>query len=750
MRSHLKIGVLAAAATTCVLADPATPCKTAPSNTSVWCDPSAAVETRINALVKALTDDEKSGLFVNGAQGVSRLGIPPYNWWSEALHGVARDGVATSFPQIIGVSSSFNNSLFNALGVLTGTEARGKNNGKGFGNGHIYQGLTMWAPNINIFRDPRWGRGHETPGEDPTLNSAYAENYVSGMQGDESSAKYLRVSACLKHYAAYSEEQGRNSFPAVVQAQDMLDTYLPAFETGVKKGKASGLMCSYNAETYGSGVFGPGTEQQHGAIPSCANKGLLNDLVRSQWGFDGYITSDCGAVGNVQNQHHYTNTSDQTVTAVLSAGMDTDCGGFMGQKTMSDLIKNKQVDAKLTDGALKNLFRVQMRLGFFDPTDKNPYASLGDEVVNTPAHQALAKEAADQSLVLLKNEGGTLPLKAGAVKSVAMIGRNAKATTNMQGNYFGTAPFLISPTDGINAYVANNTVTACADQGCPATCADDELKKAVSAAGASDATVIVTGLTSEGVRPNDEAEGHDRSSLLLPGNQIDVVSQAAAAAAAKGKPVVLVIMGGGAVDIAQFRDSKDIGAILWCGYPGQSGGAAIADALFGKTNPSGKLTQTWYPESFTKKVGILDMGMRPNTTSGNPGRSHRFYTGGDEVFKFGAGLSFTTFESELALRATSGGATATVSLRNTGNVDGTEVVLVFGAPPGAGRDGVPLQQLLGYARVPLRAGEATSVDIELEASKFHVVNDRLSVPEGEWQVWTGVRDASTRTVPLRL
>ena len=273
------------------VADPAVPCTTEPSKSSAWCDPAQDLDTRVDALVKALTDDEKSGLFLNGAQAVPRLGIPKYNWWSEALHGVARDGVATSFPQIIGVASSFNNSLFEALGVLTGTEARGKNNGRGFGDGAMYHGLTMWAPNINIFRDPRWGRGQETPGEDPTFNAAWAQYYVGGMQGDEQKNGYLRASACLKHYAAYSEEQGRNSFPAVVNAQDMTDTYLPAFQAGVQKGKASGLMCSYNAETYGNGIYGPGTADQHGAIPSCANKGLLNDLVRDKWGFNGYITS---------------------------------------------------------------------------------------------------------------------------------------------------------------------------------------------------------------------------------------------------------------------------------------------------------------------------------------------------------------------------------------------------------------------------------------------------------------------------
>ena len=241
--------------------------------------------------------------FVNGASAIPRIDFPKYNWWSEALHGLARDGVATSFPQICGVASSLNKTLFNMIGDVTGTEARGRNNyafeTSAPGQGATYHGLTMWAPNINIFRDPRWGRGEETPGEDPTINAEYVKAFVPGIQGTDE--RYTKAGACLKHYAAYSEETGRNSFPAVVTSQDMEDTYLPAFESGVEDAKAVGIMCSYNAETYGEGIFGPGT--QGGAIPSCANKGILNDLARGKWGFDGYITSDCGAVGNVQNQH---------------------------------------------------------------------------------------------------------------------------------------------------------------------------------------------------------------------------------------------------------------------------------------------------------------------------------------------------------------------------------------------------------------------------------------------------------------
>jgi len=735
---------------------PAPPCAGA-SASSFWCDHTQGMDERVNALVENLTDSEKAGLFLNGANAVDRLDIPSYNWWSEALHGVARDGVATSFPQIIGVSSSFNNTLFNLLGNLTGTEARGKNNAL---DGDQYHGLTMWAPNINIFRDPRWGRGQETPGEDPTLNSHYAKEYVSGLQGDETKNGFLRTSACLKHYAAYSEETGRTSFGAVVNSQDMQDTYLPAFEYGVKEGKASGLMCSYNSETYGTGIYGPNTWEsgQHGSIPSCANKGILEDLVRKQWGFDGYITSDCGAVKDVESPHHYTNTTDETVRAVLSAGMDTDCGSFMSSSVMKTLLKNQADEFRpMIDKALTRLFKVQFRLGFFDPRENVPFSQWGSEVVDTPEHRALAKEAADQSIVLLKNNqntaSGGLPLKASSKPKLAVLGRNAAATSNMQGNYFGTAPFLISPVDGFSSYTTTTTSDG------------SDVDAAVKLALEADVAVLVVGLTSEGVKPSDEAEGHDRTSLILPNNQNELISSVGAAMTKAGKPTVLIIMGGGPVDVAQFRDSSDIDAIMWVGYPGQSGGQAIADAVFGQTNPAGKLTQTWYPESFTSEVALTDMGMRPNATSGNPGRTYRFYTGGDEVFKFGEGMSYTSFASHLSLslpnRAVDSHqsilqsvrkalipagtktdiAVARATITNTGNRTSDHIILLFGAAPigVAGVNGVPLRSLRHYARVSSVApGENVSVEFTLNTDDFvypdHKTGAFTTAP-GTWRFW---------------
>jgi beta-glucosidase-like glycosyl hydrolase len=720
-------------------------CAKNPSTT--WCDHTKPIPTRVASLVNTLNSNEKAGLMTNQALAVPRLSLPAYNWWSEALHGVARDtGIATSFPQIIGVSSSYNQTLFKLLGTLTGTEARGKNNNL---DGKQYHGLTMWAPNVNIFRDPRWGRGQETPGEDPTLNGVYAENFIQGMQGNESKNGYLRVSACLKHFAAYSEETGRESFAAQVVAQDMLDTYLPAFEQGVKSGKASGLMCSYNAETYGSGIFGKSNiSDQYGAIPSCANRGLLNELIRDQWGFNGYVSSDCNAVNDVQNQHHYTNNSDDTIRAVLEAGMDTDCGNFMSSKTMEKFLSGGDSNMNLVNTALSRLFTIQMRLGFFDPLELNPFGKLGNEVVNTLEHQQLAKEASDQSLVLLKNNNNILPLSVTKIKHVAVLGEQANATTNMQGNYYGTPPFLISPLSGIGKYV-NTTY----DNG-------KNVNQAITMAENADAAVLVVGLNSEGaVNDHDEAEGHDRTSLILPRNQNAYIASIAQSVKRSNseKPVILAVMSGGPVDIEQFRDSNYIDAIIWCGYPGQSGGESIADALFGRTNPSGKLTQTWYPEEFTKLVSLTDMGMRPNAKTGNPGRSYRFYTG-PTVFKFGQGMSYSTFvHQHLKVKQVEIGdksraaVFATVEVINDSKVDGTEIVLLFGSPEGNGENGRPLKQLLGFKRVHLKAGGRVQVTLKIDRAVFSFSDNSGAIQSagGKWKLWTGV-DEDVKKVSLEL
>mmetsp|Transcript_57174 Transcript_57174/g.122822 ORF Transcript_57174/g.122822 Transcript_57174/m.122822 type:complete len:740 (-) Transcript_57174:188-2407(-) len=704
------------------------PCDVAPGKGQPWCDATKSLDDRVADLVSRIPEKDVVGLFANGASGVPELNIPAYQWWSEALHGVGKSpGVtfsgktpsATSFPQVITTASSFNTTLFRAIGSAISTEARAFNN-----QGHA--GNTFWTPNINIYRDPRWGRGQETPGEDPVLNGEYAANFVPGMQDGED-PNHIKSSACLKHFAAYSLEnyQGmdRHHFDAQVSQQDLEDTYFPAFKTGIQKGNASGLMCSYNAVN---------------GVPSCANTGLLNGLARKEWGFDGYITSDCGAVEDVFSNHKYDPSADHVVTDVLEAGMDSDCGAFLG-KHMQDAITTGVVSKDDFNAALTNMFRVRMRLGHFDPVDTQPYLKYGVDKINTPDHQELALEAARQGIVLLKNDGGALPLDASKVKKIAIIGPHANATTTMQGNYQGVAPYLISPAEGLQKFAEISV-----QHGCDVDSKDTSgIAPAADAAADADVTVLFIGIDQ-----SQEKEGHDRSNITLPGVQYQLID--AVAAKAKG-PVVLVVMSGGAVDVADAKGDSRIASIVWAGYPGQSGGQAIAEILFGAVNPSGRLTQTWYPTNYLTQCSFFDMNMRSNTTTGCPGRTHRFYTG-PATYKFGDGMSYTTFQHEIlsSVQLVRGGdvqsmlasgdrqgvvAMVRATVSNTGKRDGSVVSMVMIKPPSQ-ENGAPVQQLRAFRRTALKAGESRDLEFEVTAEdlSFAHPSGSLTTIAGKWVV----------------
>mmetsp|Transcript_18126 Transcript_18126/g.43550 ORF Transcript_18126/g.43550 Transcript_18126/m.43550 type:complete len:739 (+) Transcript_18126:71-2287(+) len=703
------------------------PCDVSPGKDQPWCDTSKSLDERVADLVSRIPEKDVVGLFANGASGVPELNIPAYQWWSEALHGVGKSpGVtfsgktpsATSFPQVITTASSFNTTLFRAIGSAISTEARAFNN-----QGHA--GNTFWTPNINIYRDPRWGRGQETPGEDPVLNGEYAANFVPGMQEGEDT-NYIKSSACLKHFAAYSLEnyQGmdRHHFDAEVSQQDLEDTYFPAFKAGIQKGNASGLMCSYNAVN---------------GVPSCANTGLLNGLARKEWGFDGYITSDCGAVEDVFSNHKYDPSAEHVVSDVLEAGMDSDCGSFL-DKHMQDAITAGVVKKDDFDAALTNMFRVRMRLGHFDPADSQPYLKYGVDKINTQEHQELALEAARQGIVLLKNNGA-LPLDAGKVKKIAVIGPHGNATTTMQGNYQGVAPYLVSPAEGLGKFAEISV-----QHGCDVDSKDTSgIAAAADAAADADVTVLFVGIDQ-----SQEREGHDRSNITLPGVQYELID--AVAAKAKGA-VILVVLSGGAVDLSAAKGDSRIASILWAGYPGQSGGQAIAEIVFGAVNPSGKLTQTWYPTSYLTQCSFFDMNMRSNTTTGCPGRTHRFYTG-PATFKFGDGMSYTTFHHEILssvqlvrgedVQAMLGSAQrqsvvamvrATVS--NTGKHDGSVVSMLMVKPP-TQENGAPVQQLRAFKRTALKAGESRDLEFEVTAEdlSFAHPNGFLTTVAGKWVV----------------
>ncbi|KAK6916070.1 Fibronectin type III-like domain [Dillenia turbinata] len=694
-----------------------------------FCDKSLGVDKRVSDLVKRLTLQEKITFLVDSAGNVSRLGIPKYEWWSEALHGVSYVGPgthfsalvpgATSFPQVILTAASFNTSLFRAIGKVVSTEARAMYNVG-------LAGLTFWSPNVNIFRDPRWGRGQETPGEDPKLSSKYAANYVRGLQDSDDGCDRLKVAACCKHYTAYDLDNwkgvDRFHFDAIVTKQDMDDTFQPPFKSCVLDGNVASVMCSFN---------------KINGIPACADPDLLAGVVRGQWKLNGYIVADCDSVDVIYNSQHYTKTPEEAAAKTILAGLNLDCGSFLGQHTEAAVTQGL-VHESAIDQAVSYNFATLMRLGFFDGDPrKGTYGKLGPKDVCTPKSQKLAREAARQGIVLLKNNANTLPLSSSAIKSLAVIGPNANVTKTMIGNYEGTPCKYTTPFQGLTASVATTF-----SQGCDVACTNPQIDDAKKIAAAADATVLIMGADL-----SIEAEGRDRVDLLLPGQQATLVTEVAKAS--KG-PVILIIMSGGGFDIQFAKDDDKIPSILWVGYPGEAGGAAIADIVFGSYNPSGRLPMTWYPQSYVDKVPMTNMNMRPDPATGYPGRSYRFYTG-PTVYTFGDGLSYSQFSHHLVrapkllsipleeghichtskcksidvVQQTCQNLAFDIHLRvrNAGSMSGSHTVFLFSSPPAV--HNAPQKHLLGFEKVFLESQSEGIVRFKVDACKDLSVVDEV-------------------------
>lgn len=717
-----------------------------------FCDGSLSLDERVDDLVARIPLEETFGLLVNNASAMESVHLPPYGWWSEGLHGVALSpavqfeaptSFATSFPQVINLAGSFNRTLFYKVGEVISTEARAFYNAK-------HAGLTFWTPNVNIFRDPRWGRGQETPGEDPFLSGEYAVAFVRGLQGEvpeeqhhkngsssienPQPTKFLKVSATCKHFSSYSQEVPRHRNDAIVTKRDQLDTYFPAFEDCVKRGHVSSLMCSYNAVN---------------GVPACADKALLTDLVRNQWGFDGYIVSDCGAVADIIYNHHYTQTPEQTCATTMNAGMDLNCGDFLAthaKKALDAGLLRKPVIHK----ALKNLFRVQMRLGMFEKGGQ-PFANITSAMLDTSAHRQLALEAARQAVVLLKNENATLPLNPGTFSGndvpLALIGPHFNASDVLLGNYQGIPSHIVTPLEGIAKYTAHVThALGCKVSGEKVPDFEDADQVATSAA----QVILFVGLDQ-----TQEREEIDRTHLKLPGFQNELIELVLRKAKT---PIVLVIISGGGVDLAAYKNHPKVGAIIYAGYLGQAGGQAIADVLFGAYNPSGKLTQTFYTDEFAQQVSIYDMNMRPTPETGNPGRTYRFLSNFDlAVYSVGGGLSYTEFQVEwqnsapttfldvemvkqALLRSGNDEALKTeptvplnVTVTNVGKVDGEYAMTVFTSTPGAGTDGHPICYLSAFDRTPLlKPQEKTHFQFQIPIKTFALAN-----AQGEWEAVEG-------------
>ncbi len=693
-------------------------------------NPDLSIDARVDDLVARLDVVEKASQMLHGAPPISRLGIPRYNWWNECLHGVARAGVATVFPQAIGLAAIFSaERLFEVAGVIS-DEARAKHHEYARRGDHgIYKGLTFWSPNINIFRDPRWGRGHETYGECPYLTARLGVAFCKGLQGDD--PKYLKVVATPKHFAVHSGPEGlRHSFDARVSPKDLRETYLPAFQACITEAKAESIMGAYN-RTNGE--------------PCCASPTLLTEILRKEWGFQGYVVSDCWAVRDFHENHKVTSTMEESAALAVKHGCDLNCGCTF--EAIPQAVDQGLVTEEDLDVCLRRLFRARMRLGMFDPPERVRYASIPYEVNDAPEHRELALTVARESIVLLKNQGGVLPLSP-TLGSIAVIGPNAQSPQNLLANYHGTPSHTTTPLDGIRAAVSPSTKVYYAE-GCRLTgtatdgvaCAG-HISEAVTMAERADAVVLVLGLNADiegeqGDVGNSEAAG-DKVDLNLTGLQQRLMEEVVAV----GKPTVLVLMAGSALSIGWAQEH--VGAILDVWYPGPQGGTAIAEVLFGKYSPAGRLPIT-FPRSIKDVPPIEDYSMK--------GRTYR-YLETEPLYPFGFGLSYTKFAySDLDLSTASLGSDETlgvsVLVKNEGRVASDEVVQLYVKDLEASCS-VPQHDLRGFRRIHLAPGAEQRVEFQLTPRDLSLIDDagRRVLEPGRFRVTVGGSQPDARSVEL--
>lgn len=685
---------------------------------------------RAAALTARMTLEEKVGQTLFNAPAVEDLGIPSYNWWNEALHGVARAGTATVFPQAIGVASTFDEDLVGEMAKVISTEARAKYNAqKKAGDRDIYKGLTFWAPNVNIFRDPRWGRGQETYGEDPYLTSRLGVRFVKGMQGDD--PDYLKTAACAKHFAVHSGPEGlRHEFNAVVSRQDMYETYLPAFCACVREGKVEAVMGAYN-RTNGE--------------PCCGSKTLLQEILRDEWGFTGHVVSDCWAVLDFHEHHKITKTPLESAAMAMNNGCDLNCGCTFPY--LRDAVRGGYVEEGRLDEAVTNLMECRMKLGMFEEDGKVPFDAIGYDQVDTPQNRALNLEIAKKSLVLLKNENHLLPLDRNKIKTIGVIGPNADSRRALVGNYEGTASRYVTVLEGIEDY-AGDSVRVYYSEGCPLfqekssglTAGRDRLSEAEAVCSVSDVVVAVLGLDAgiegeQGDTGNEFASG-DKLDLSYPGLQTELLR----IACESGKPVILISMTGSAMAL-EWEDSH-IPAIIQAWYPGAQGGRAVAELLFGAYSPEGKLPVTFY-RTAEELPEFTDYSMK--------GRTYR-YMEKEALYPFGYGLSYTSFEQGETFLNTDRMAagqklTVTTSIKNTGTMAGGQTVQIYVK---ALREGTPNAQLKGLKKVSLAPGEETQVQIELTDRAFALYEEdaRLVLQKGEYAVYAGMQQPDARSAAL--
>ena len=663
-----------------------------------WFDPSLPFEERADLLIAQMTLEEKISQVVNQAPAIPRLGIPGYNWWNEALHGVARNGKATIFPQSIALAATFDPGLAYEVASAISDEARVKYQiSQSIGNRGQYAGLTFWTPNVNIFRDPRWGRGQETYGEDPYLTSRMGVAFVKGLQGDH--PKYLKTAACAKHFAVHSGPEAlRHSFDVHPSEKDLDETYLPAFEALVTEAQVEGVMGAYNA------VFGE---------PSCGSEWLLKDILRDKWEFKGYIVSDCGALNDFNAGHKITRTVEESAAKALNTGVNLNCG--YTYRHLKKAIELDLTTEEVLDERLKELIMTRFRLGFFDPADVDPYAELGPDVIHCEEHIQLSRKVARNSIVLLKNRGNVLPLDKN-IKVPYVTGPFASSNDILLANYYGVSSNLVTILEGIADKVSLGTSLNYRSGSLPFHDNINPLNWAPKVAKTADAVIAVVGLSGdlEGEEVDAIASAHkgDRVDLKLPQTQVDYVKELAEN---KKGPLILVVASGSPVALHELYDLAD--AILLTWYPGEQGGNAVADILFGDVSPSGHLPVT-FPKSVNQLPDFTDYSMK--------GRTYK-YMEEEPLFPFGFGLSYTQFSySNLEVsrkRLKKGDSiTVTVEVKNTGKMDSEDIAQLYLIPQEKNSD-LAKFSLKQFQRVSLKAGESRLLSFVLQPSDLLQVDD---------------------------
>ncbi|MBE6753324.1 MAG: glycoside hydrolase family 3 protein [Ruminococcaceae bacterium] len=672
-----------------------------------YLDKSLSAQERAEDLVSRMTLEEKASQLRYDAPAIERLGVPEFNWWNEALHGIARAGTSTMFPQAIGLAAMFDEVGLHRIAEIISMEGRAKyNTFSAEEDRDIYKGLTFWSPNINIFRDPRWGRGHETYGEDPYLTATLGKSFVEGIQGK---GKVLRGAACAKHFAVHSGPEAlRHEFDAVCNPKDMNETYLPAFKVLVDAG-VEGVMGAYNR------VNGE---------PACASTALMDKL--DEWGFDGYFVSDCWAIRDFHTAHMVTANAEESIALALKLGCDCNCGNTYIHM-MSAYEKGMVTEEDITKACV-HLMRTRIRLGLFDGGTPE-FDSISWDCVACKEHVAASLDSARKSMVLLKNNG-VLPIDKRKISSIGVIGPNANSIDALRANYFGVAAGYTTILQGIQqecgddvrVYYAQGSALL-ADRIEPLARKNDGISEAVICAKNSDVVVLCVGLdaTVEGEQGDtgNAFAGGDKIDLLLPEAQRDLMD----AVLAVGKPTVVVVLTGSAMN--PLADRAD--ALLHAWYPGQEGGKAVADIIFGKVSPSGKLPVTFY-ETADLLPEFTDYSMK--------NRTYR-YAENNVLYPFGFGLTYSEVSVDRASYRKEGVVTVTVTNKGEYAVD--EVVQVYIRSEESEHE-VLNTRLCGFKRVSLARGESKKVQIKIAPSAFEVVDNdgRRFVPGGEYSIFAGI------------